>query len=78
MFLYITALSIQEFITILLFPKYFEYIFFSVNATFSERFPGKCSIFHSNAGHYKEKFSSFHTRKYWSCVTWIDCNFLLF
>ena len=27
---------------------------FSVNASFSERFPEKCSRFRSNAGHYKE------------------------
>ena len=49
-------------------------LFFSVNASFSERFPEKCSTFHSHVGHYKEKFEcSFHSRKNWSCVTWIDC-----
>ena len=48
---------------------------FSVNASFSKRFPEKCSRFHANAGHYKEEFEcSFHSRKYWSRVTWIDCQ----
>ena len=43
--------------------------------SFSERFPEKCSTVHSNARHYKEGFEcSFHSRKYWSRVTWIDCN----
>ena len=37
------------------------FFFFSVNVSFSERFPEKCSTFHSNAGHYKEEFKcSFH------------------
>ena len=45
----------------LLFPKYFE-SFFSVNAPFSERFPEKCSTFHSHVGHYKLKknYSNVH------------------
>ena len=44
--------------------------------SFLERFPEKCSTFHSNIGHYKEKFEcSFHSRKYWSRVTWIDCKY---
>ena len=30
--------------------------FFSVNASFSERFPEKSSRFHLNVGHYKEEF----------------------
>ena len=48
---------------------------FSVNASFSERFPEKCSTFHSNVGHYKEKFKcSFHSRTYWSRVTSMDCK----
>ena len=48
---------------------------FSVNASFSKRFPEKCSRFHANAGHYKEELEcSFHSRKYWSRVTWIDCQ----
>ena len=55
--------------------KYFESIFLSVKASFLERFPEKCSTFHSNAGHYKEEFDgSVPSRKYWSRVTWIDCN----
>ena len=34
-----------------------------------------CSRLYANAGHYKEQFEcSFHSRKYWSRVTWIDCN----
>ena len=58
-----------------LFPKYFESFFFPVNEFFSERFPEKCSTFHSNSGHYKEEFEcSFHSRKHWSCVLWIDCK----
>ena len=49
--------------------------FFSVDASFSERFPEKCSTLHSNAGHYKEEFEClFHSLKYWSRVMWIDCN----
>ena len=30
---------------------------------------------HLHVGHYKEKFEcSFHSRKYWFRVTWIDCK----
>ena len=36
---------------------FFFFFFFSViNASFSERFPEKCSTFHSHVGHYKDKF----------------------
>ena len=56
----------------MLFPKY---LLFSVNASFLEGFPEKCSTFHPNAGHYKEEFEfSFQSRKYWSRVTGIDCK----
>ena len=42
---------------------------------FRERFPEKCSTFHSNARHYKEEFEcSFHPGKYRSHMTWIDCK----
>ena len=41
------------------------------NCTFQE----KCSTFHSNAGHCKGELEcSFHSRKYWSGLTWTDCN----
>ena len=57
-----------------MFLKYFE-SFFSVNASFSERFLEKCPTFHSHVGHYKEKFEcSFHSWKFCSRVTWVDCN----
>ena len=37
-------------------------LFYSVNSSFSERFPEKCLTFHSHVGHYKEKFEcSFHS-----------------
>ena len=50
-------------------------LFFSVNASFSERFPEKCPTFHSHVGHYKEKFEClFHSWKDCSRVTWVDCN----
>ena len=60
------------------FPSILNLFFFSViNASFSERFPEKSSTFHSHVGHYKVKFEcSFHSRKYWSRVTWIDCNII--
>ena len=32
-------------------------VFFSVNASFSERFPEKCPTFHSHVGHYKENWN---------------------
>ena len=49
---------------------------FSVIASFSKRFPGKCSRSRANAGYYKKEFEfSFHSRKYWSRVTRIDCKF---
>ena len=55
------------------FPSILKSFFFSVNASFSERLPGKCPTFHSHVGHYKEKFEcSFHSWKYCSRVTWID------
>ena len=58
-----------------LFKNYNCFPIVSVNASFLERFPEKCSTFHSHVGHYKEKFEcSFHSRKYWSRVTWIDCK----
>ena len=53
------------------------FFFFSVNASFSERFPEKCPTFHSHVGHYKEKFQcSFHSWKYCSRVTWVDCKYI--
>ena len=55
--------------------KAMNFFSFSVNTSFSERFPEKCSMFYSHVGHYKEKFeSSFPSQKYWSCVTCIDCK----
>ena len=73
-FLYITTLSISR-ITIA--SQVFWIFYFSVDVSFSERFPEKCSTFHSHVGHNKEKFEcSFHSRKYWSRVTWIDCNII--
>ena len=73
-FLCITTLSISR-ITIV--SQVFWIFSFSVNASFSERFPEKCSTFHSHVGHYIEKFEcSFHSRKYWSRVRWIDCNII--
>ena len=59
------------------------FFFFSLNASFSERFAEKCSRFYSNAGHYKDEFEcSFPSRKYWSRVTLTDCkckhNFIMF
>ena len=70
-FLYITAFSISR-ITIV---SQVFWIFFSVNASFSERFPEKSSTFHSNAGRYKEEFEcSFHSWTYWSRITWINCK----
>ena len=71
------ALSIKYFKNNNCFPSIWNlfFFFFSVKASFSEGFPEKCSTFHSNVGHYKEKFErSFHSRKYWSRVTWLDCN----
>ena len=60
---------------IIVVSQVFLIFFFSVNASFSERFPEKCPTFHSHVGHYKEKFEcSFHSWKYCSRVTWIDCN----
>ena len=35
-------------------------VFFLVNGPFSERFPEKCSTFHSNAGHYYKGNSNIH------------------
>ena len=43
--------------------KYFKNNNNLVNAFFLERFPEKCSTFHSHVGHYTEKFEqlcSFH------------------
>ena len=35
----------------------------------------RVQTFHSNAIHHKEEFEcSFHSRKNWSRVTWIDCH----
>ena len=44
----------------------FFFFFFSVNASFLERFLEKCSTLHSDARHlYQEEFEySFHTWKY--------------
>ena len=70
-FLYIAKLNISRITSV---SKVF-WIFFSVYASFSERFPEKYPTFHSHVGHYKEKFEcSFHSWKYCSRVTWIDCN----
>ena len=47
---------------------------FLVNAFFRIDFQ-KCLTCHSHVVHYKEKFEcSFNSWKYWSRVTWIDCN----
>ena len=69
--------SIKYFRNITIVSQVF-WIFFPVNASFSERSPEKCSTFHSNAGHYREELKcSFHSWKYWSCVTWTDCNVIV-
>ena len=45
---------------------------FSVIASFSKRFPEKCSRSRANAGYYKKEFEfSFHSRKYWSRGYWL-------
>ena len=65
-FLYIAKLNTSR-ITIV---SIVFWIFFPVNASFSERFPEKCPTFHSHVGHYKERIEcSFHSWKYWAGLT---------